>query len=159
MRRRSVDGLKSAVFCEPPKFRPTIKKTRRVACKRGLQYERRVILELTDLYSSFAEVKPGPWIKYEDRAGTAICQPDCLLIPKDPALPIVIVECKLSHRPRAREKLAAIYGPVVEMLYPGRPQRHVQITRSLRRGRGAADSNDIDDLLKRTETYLLIHWF
>jgi hypothetical protein len=159
VRRTRVTGLKTASFCDPPQFRPTIRKTKRLSCRRGLQYERRVAEELMRLYADVAEVKAGPWIRYTDAAGETICQPDVLIIPNDPSAPIVIVECKLSHRPKAQDKLSAIYGVVVAGLYPDRPQRHVQVCRSLRRGRGQAASNDIDDLLDQAEKYRLVHWF
>lgn len=158
MKRRSVKGLVFARWCDKPRFASAIRKTRG-SRKRGLQYERRVTDELTELYADVAEVHCNRWLEFQDDRGPGLASPDCVIVPTDPAKPIVIVEVKLSWKAGVQSKLALIYGRLIKEIYPEFEQRHVQICRSLRRSCTDEPCHDLDDLLDRDDIYSLTHWF
>lgn len=101
---------------EPPTFS---KKSRlnRMQLK-GKTYERRVIREVEALLAEgelYGELKAGPWLEFVDRHGEGICQPDLVLIGKKT---ILIIEAKLKQSPRSFIQLNALYGPLLQEMYP-----------------------------------------
>ena len=99
--------------------------------KAGLRYEARVIKKIQKMYGERALIRPNQWIAYEH----TWCQADCILIPHDPQLNVVVVEVKLKQRDDAEMKLRNLYSPLVQDL-EGKLATSVQITRCL--------SGDID---------------
>jgi hypothetical protein len=158
VKRRSIKGLRSAAWCEKPRFASTIGKTKG-SRRRGLTYERRVTQELTELYGVVAEVFCNRWVEFEDERGAGLASPDCVIIPHDKSKPIVIVEVKLSWKAGVRSKLALIYGRLIKEMYPEFEQRHVQICRALRRSCKEEPLLGIADLLDQADSYSLRHWF
>lgn len=100
---RSAQSLPSK-----PKFIPKGRATGTKAL--GLGYERKVFKAVQ---KGFPEAKHGQWFLYfsEREEGPAWCQTD-ILLPYNKA--VYILECKLSDRAEAKEKLFDLYIPVVE---------------------------------------------
>jgi hypothetical protein len=61
----------------------------------------------------------NPWIDFEDENGTGHCAPDFVVQhPKG----LVVVECKLTLVPEAREELLNLYLPVCESIFETKPK-------------------------------------
>ena len=88
----------------------------------GLRYERAILRKLKLLYPG---TKASPWIVYKSPDKSGICQPDALVLLPDNR--IIIVEIKLSRMAPVRQKLMKFYGPLVQLLYPGRQLCYLQI--------------------------------
>lgn len=80
-------------------------------------YEERLASYLQAKFGK-GRVLHGQWFKFKDDKGEGVCQPDVVILPDGQRGPLVIVECKLSHKPRAEGKLRNLYAPVVQCLYP-----------------------------------------
>lgn len=131
-KRRSLKGLTKAQFIdERPKFIPPQAKLRG-AMKKGITYENKVAKYLKALCKG--EVIHGQWIEYVDRQGLGWCQPDILIVPKTKRHSLVIVECKLTATPRAKNQLKYIYLPALQMIYPKHTIKLVQVCRNLSKG-------------------------
>lgn len=156
MARRKIVGLESAEWCQQPRFAVSVKGAKG-SRKRGLAFERRVQDELTAIYSGSADVFCNRWISFVDAAGDGIASPDCVIIPHDSAKPLVIVECKLTWRRRAKEKLASVYGVLLRQIYPDREQRHAQICRRLTLACPDDICHELDGLTARAAKYTMIH--
>ena len=78
----------------------------------GLRYEKKLRLELEKLEEF--DVYHNPWFKYNE---TEICSPDFILWPKDEALPLIIIECKLKFVKDGLDKLNNLYIPVVKSAF------------------------------------------
>jgi hypothetical protein len=103
--------------------------TRTAAMRAGLRYERAILRKLKLLYPG---TKTSPWIVYRSPGKSGVCQPDALVL-----LPnghIIIIEIKLSRMAPVRQKLMKFYGPLVELLYLGRPLCYLQVYKNTRRG-------------------------
>jgi hypothetical protein len=98
---------------------------------KGLAYERKVAKALCEMYAERGEVLVGQWFELEDRDGHTWLQPDAIIVPSDPALPLVLVETKLSLRAEAADKLRRVYAPVAKHVWPARALRLVQICHNL----------------------------
>lgn len=125
---RKLKNLKWAKLTdEAPKFKD--RKPNRNQ-KRGLDYERKVIL---GLQKSLGEdcVLAHPWILYCDEAGTHFAQPDALIYDSKHRA-FTIVEIKLSYRPEAAQKLRDFYGPLVRKVFRKRKLRFLQICKNLK---------------------------
>jgi hypothetical protein len=105
---------------------------------KGISYEKRVAKALVAAYSPTCEVIVAQWIEYEDRYGRAWRQPDCILVPTDASLPVVVIETKLSWQQDALRKLAEVYAPLIKALWPDRAVRTVQVCHNLPLGHEAA---------------------
>lgn len=84
--------------------------------------------------------------------GKAVCQPDILLNPPD--LPLYIIECKLSYKEAAEEKLLTFYRPILEKLY-SKPICCVQACRNLK---GYDDQTYLlQEILSTDNPYMVVH--
>ncbi len=115
---RKIVGLKWAEPAENPwpKTRP-----KGVRAK-GLAFERRVARAIPG-------AKHGLWFRYEDQNGVGYCSPDLVL--RLGGVPMVL-ECKLTDCPDARDQLEGLYLPVLECLLGRRP-RGVVVVKNLTR--------------------------
>lgn len=95
-------------------------------------YEYRVVKLLRALYGE-DQVLHGPWIEYEDSRGKGWCQPDAIILPPSEDKPLVIIECKLTAKGAAEEKLKNIYCPVIERIFqiPAERIKLVQVCKNL----------------------------
>lgn len=123
---RRVRGLKHAEWIDAPKFKAS---KRSAAQERGLAYERRVGKYLKFTYDDEADILLGPWISFKDNWGSSICQPDAIIVPRDPSKPAIVVEVKLSHVKGAKGKLRQLYCKLVEHILK-RKTASVQIYRN-----------------------------
>ena len=82
------------------------------------------------MYGNEAEVIHGPWILFEDRRGKGVAQPDSIIIPHNPDLPIVVVECKLTYKEAAKAKLRRLYWRLAKLIWPGRRIYCIQVCRA-----------------------------
>jgi hypothetical protein len=147
--------MRQVEYCEEPEF---VKKSKKPTGRKlqGLKYEANVAKVLKRLYSE-CEVMHGPWIKYLN--GPKDCkvkwaQPDVVIVPKRG--PIVIVECKLTWRPGASEKLERLYGPLIKRLYPRRKVVLVQVCKNLtERSKEEGELQKLGELLKLPPQYHL----
>ena len=130
MARKAVVKLRKAERIEPPYFEKTPKSGSQL---QGLAYERRVYEYLESLLQDH-EVLHGPWFRYYDKftgQRGSIAQPDIIVVPPDPALPLSLIECKLCYKPEADQKLARLYKPLVQYVYPGRRILTAQVFKSV----------------------------
>lgn len=103
------------------------------AQRAGKRYEKKVLQAISKLYENIeaVSVRPSPWIGYtlfsESINDERHCQPDLILETREE---IFLCEIKLSHTVDAYWQLSSLYAPVVKKLYPDRPVRLVEITRS-----------------------------
>lgn len=105
---RRVRGLTLSQRCEPR----GLPKPKAIVAKAGLAYEKKV---LGALKGAGLNVEHNPWFYFEDANGPGYCIPDILVqCPKIPTRQI-IVECKLTYKEEALEKLNKLYQPVVSL--------------------------------------------
>ena len=114
--------------------------------KAGLAYEKRVGKYLKARFGKNAMI--GPWFQFLDKNGKRYCQPDFLLTLDGQ---IYKIECKLSFRGRARDKLKKVYGPVVSAALNGSPPILIQVCRTLRRGLKTKTVPSIDEAISPGE--------
>lgn len=95
---------------------------RTAAQRAGLRYEASVMKRLKSL---FKDVRVGPWILYKAANKSGICQPDALVWLSSKL--VLVVEVKLTHQRKAREKLVDFYGPLVQKLHPGAEVAYLQV--------------------------------
>lgn len=133
----------------------------------GLRYERKMARFFEREFEHCGEVLHGQWIRFEDRYGIRYAQPDILIIPNDLALPIVIVEIKLTYKSHnVKQKLRQLYARLVEHFHPGRKLLLVQVFKRV--GWQSVNKNALsrmkletmDNLLRpdwKDRQYLLVH--
>lgn len=128
MAARSEDRLLRPLQASYAAYTPVFEKTPPTNAQRaGLRYERQVVSVLQKLYPKSEFHK---WIAYKAANKQGICQPDGLLWLPDNKL--VVVEIKLTHVRKAREKLIHFYGRLVEYLHPNQKICYVQIYKNWR---------------------------
>lgn len=114
----------------PPQFLPA---GSNVVAKLGLQYERKAHRELLRLHGLgfFDAIEHNPWFAYtraETGAASACCSPDFLLTLDQS---IYVIEVKLTWVPEAAIKLADLYVPLVQYVFPGHVIKGLVVCRSL----------------------------
>jgi hypothetical protein len=100
------------------------------AQRAGKRYEKKVLASLEKRFKSESSITlyPSPWIAFSPTVSDERhCQPDLLIESPEE---IFLCEIKLSHTADAYWQLAHLYGPVVRHLFPSKPVRLVEITRS-----------------------------
>jgi hypothetical protein len=110
-RVRLISNLRSAQRCEP-KFPAQASNPAAVL---GLRYERKLVRTLRS--TSGLVVEHNPWFEFIDANGWGCCSLDVLVSgPRlGPKAPVLILECKLTWKPEAEEKLRGLYEPIVTL--------------------------------------------
>lgn len=119
--RDTVIDLTAAEWSDRPDFARSSGRT--ASQRKGLRYERKIEEDLKELYGD--SLKCGPWIKFTDRRGTGYAQPDFIVDLPDRVL---IIECKLTYKPKAKDKLRRVYARLIRMLN-SKPRLCVQVCR------------------------------
>lgn len=122
MTRREVRGLKWARFGPKPHYL-TSQKQRGLRAK-GLAYERKVGKALL---LDHPNALLGQWIYFEDFKGPGVAQPDILLTLGNS---LHIIECKLSYKEEAEEKIRRVYGTLLRHIYPDHVLHFTQVFRN-----------------------------
>jgi hypothetical protein len=111
-------------------YAPEFPKRKRTAAQQaGLNYEKALMKRLKFLYP---KLEIGPWLYFHCPTRSGICQPDGMLWLTDNRL--LIIECKLTHKPAARKKLMDFYFPVVAAIHPKATISCVQVFKNISRG-------------------------
>lgn len=121
----------------------------------GRAYERQMEQVLREEYGRDADLIVGPWVQYNTGK---LCQPDFVIIPKDAALPIIVVETKLTWKRSAITKLRMLYLPCAELIW-GREAKGMHLVKRARPGAGPKKWHRFEDVMKRNRAkYFNIMW-
>lgn len=150
MRLIRLPLLAARALAEKPACIPT-SRPRAVAKKAGIGYERDVAAALARL-----GCQHGRWFEYRDGGGIGYCQPD-ILLPWQGR--VVVLECKYTWTPVARQQLDLLYRPVIEKVTDRETLGIVVCKRLLPDVRLSAICHSIEEALARSHRGdAVLHW-
>ena len=125
----------------------------------GIKYEKKAGREVTRFFADQgAEIKVGPWIKFEDENGPGYAQPDILVIFEEL---VWIIECKLTYHPYALLQLQGLYQPLLKNLHKGVPQIHIVCCHNLTEtepGLFPPTIATLHEVMEQDSEYYIWHW-
>jgi hypothetical protein len=150
MTRSAIKDLKEARYGPRPRYisRPRHKGLRAM----GVAYERKFGKRFLRDYPT---ALLGQWIYFVDARGAGVAQPDVLLRTEDA---VHVVECKLSHKEDAEQKIRKVYGVLLRHLHPGLKIHFTQVFKNFN---GFKDPViDLEQILegRSDDDYLRCHW-
>ena len=136
-------------FIDPDKYQTP-------AMVRGLKYEAQVKEQLKELFTEDTKVFSGPWIKYFDGLKWRYAQPDIVLFNEH----LVVGEIKLTWRPGAVRKLANLYEPLCNKVWPDYKIKKVQICKGIKKNCKVEKWHQLQDIMNPDKPdHFDVHWF